>query len=114
MEQIGKSWCKLEIRGANCKIEEQMLCKIVEQLFYKVADLGHRGHMYNKGKQLKTIFISRRRRRPGDVRYCNAPRPSIRPSVCLSPGSVCPSRLLYFLETLQVCAPSHGGVLYSF
>ena len=30
------------------------------------------------------FFISRRRRRPGDGRYCNAPRPSVRPSVCLS------------------------------
>ena len=27
------------------------------------------------------IFISRRRRRPGDGRYCNAPRPSVRLSV---------------------------------
>ena len=53
--------------------------------------------------------------------YCNAPRPSVHPSVCLS---VCPSRLvfalqlknalMYFLETLQVCAPCYGGVLYSF
>ena len=58
------------------------------------------------------------RRRPGDGRYCNAPRPS----VCLS---VCPSCLvshcnskthgcIFFLETLQVRTPCHGGVLYSF
>ena len=67
-----------------------------------------------------SIFISRRRRRPRDGRYCNAP-PSVRLSIRLS---VRPSRLvlalqlkkalLYFLETLQVRAPSHGGVLYSF
>ena len=28
-----------------------------------------------------SLIISRRRRRPGDRRYCNAPRPSVRPSV---------------------------------
>ena len=31
-----------------------------------------------------SIFISRRRRRPGYGRYCNAPRLSVRPSVCPS------------------------------
>ena len=38
------------------------------------------------------FVISRRRRRPGDGRYCNAPRLSVRPSVRLSVRlSVCPS-----------------------
>ena len=33
-----------------------------------------------------------------DGRYCNAPRPSVRPSVCLSVRlSVCPSRLVFAL-----------------
>ena len=35
--------------------------------------------------------------------------PSIRLSVCLSRLV-----LMYYRETLQVCAPCHGGVLYSF
>ena len=34
--------------------------------------------------QYATFIISRRRRRPGDGRYCNAPRPSVCPSVRLS------------------------------
>ena len=66
-----------------------------------------------------------------DGRYCNAPppvrlsvclsvcpsvRPSVRPSVTLSFRTVTQKRihLMYCLETLQVCAPCHGGVLYSF
>ena len=49
----------------------------------------------NRGNGLRmiSIIISRRRRRPGDGRYCNAPRPSV--SVCLSVNFA-------------------GGVLYSF
>ena len=27
-----------------------MFCKIVEQMFYKVAGLGHRSDLYSKGK----------------------------------------------------------------
>ena len=66
------------------------------------------------------------RRRPGTGDIATPPvRPSVRLSVCLC-LSVCLSirlsvtfsfrknALLYFLETLQVRAPSHGGVLYSF
>ena len=35
-------------------------------------------------EQVHGVFISRRRRRPGDGRYCNAPHPSVRLSVRLS------------------------------
>ena len=47
------------------------------------------------GFKLFPLVISRRRRRPGDGRYCNAPvRLSVCPSVHLS---VCPSRLVFAL-----------------
>ena len=62
------------------------------------------------------IYYLPRRRRPGTG---DIAMPPVRLSVHLSVHpSVCPSRLvfalMYFLETLQVRAPCHGGVLYSF
>ena len=71
------------------------------------------------------VFLSPAAPEARDGRYCNAPRPSVRLSVCLSvrPSVTFSFRtvtqkriavLVYFLETLQVRAPSHGGVLYSF
>ena len=55
-------------------------------------------------------FYLPRRRRPGTG---DIAMPPVCPSVCLSIRlSVCPS--ITFLETLQVRAPCHGGVLYSF
>ena len=66
-------------------------------------------------------FISRRAEGPG--RDILQRPPSVCPSVCLS---VCPSvhrsvtfsfrenAFMYFLETLQVLAPCHACVLYSF
>ena len=52
------------------------------------------------------------RRRPGDGRYCNAPRPSV--TFSFRTVTVTENALMYFLETSQVRAPCHGGVLYSF
>ena len=45
--------------------------------------------VYGREQSIDYLFIiSRRRRRPGDGRYCSAPRlyvcPSVRPSVCPS------------------------------
>ena len=64
------------------------------------------------------VYYLPRRRRPGTGDIATPP---ICLSVCLS---VCPSRLvfalllknalMYFLQTLQVRVPCHGGVLYSF
>ena len=45
---------------------------------------------------------------------CLSVRPSVRPSVTFSFRTVTKNALLYFLETLQVRAPSDGGVLCSF
>ena len=65
---------------------------------FQVADcisevLPHKARPYCT-RRCVYIIISRRRRRPGDGRYCNAPRPS----VCLSVRpSVCPSRLVFAL-----------------
>ena len=65
------------------------------------------------------IFLSLAAPKARDGRYCNAPRPSVRPSVRPSRlffALLLKNALMYFLETLQVhvCAPCHGGVLYSF
>ena len=54
------------------------------------------------------IFISRRAKGPGlEILKCPPP-PSHLVFAQLE------NALLYFLETLQACAPCHGGVLYSF
>ena len=68
-----------------------VLCEACEQLKWKVPTKIQREalpvalegllvyHVYGL-----ILIISRRRRRPGDGRYCNAPRLSVCPSVCLS------------------------------
>ena len=52
---------------------------------------------------------------PGTGDIATPPRPSVRLSCLSVTFSFCNvNALLYFLETLQVRAPSGGGVLYSF
>ena len=60
--------------------------------------LGRRGTLDPTGQ----LVISRRRRRPGDGRYCNAPRSSVCPSVRLSVRlSVRPSVTFSFRTVTQ-------------
>ena len=58
------------------------------------------------------FIISRRRRRPGDGRYCNAPRPS----VTFGFRTVTQKRIAVFSRNFAgTCTMSWGGgVLYSF
>ena len=77
-------------------INNHILCYIIPNCIYEII------------RAIRKFFIiSRRRRRPGDGRYCNAPRPSICQSRLVFALQL-KNALLYFLETLQVRAPSHG------
>ena len=62
--------------------------------------------------KVPVCIISRRANGPGReiLKRCL----SVCPSVTFSFRTVTQNALLYFLETLQVHAPCHGGVLYSF
>ena len=74
---------------------------------------------------LNIEIISRRRRRPGDGRYCNAPppprpsvRPSVRLSVCLSVTfsfrTVTQKHIAVFSRNFAGTCTKSWGVLYSF
>ena len=85
------------------------------------VELWYQWQIYiNLKKKCNAVFISCRRRRPGEGRYCNAPpvRPSVRPSVCpsvtFSFRTVTQKRIAVFSQNFAGTCTKSWGVLYSF
>ena len=65
-------------------------------------------------KRIFSYFYLLRRQRPGTGDIATPPRLSVRLSVTFSFRTVTQKRIDVFSRNFEVCAPCHGGVLYSF